>query len=289
MRQNFGDRVFQLCNGLLLGCSAAAALFPIYYVFVVSFTDPAEYLQKRIVLFPENWSLASYEYLLSTSAFPKAIGVSAFLATVGTACSLVVTSSLAYALSRKRMQGRRIILLLILFTILFSPGIIPNYLLVRELGLINKIWSVILVSLSSGWYVILMKGFFDSIPDSLEEAAAIDGCNDITAWIRIVLPLSLPALAAFGLFFAVSYWNQFFNALIYLNDADKWPIQVLLQNMLIDASGSSLGAIDPLIQPPPSETLKMAAVVIAVVPILMVYPFLQKHFAKGAMIGSVKG
>lgn len=187
------------------------------------------------------------------------------------------------------MQGRRIILLLILFTILFSPGIIPNYLLVRELGLINKIWSVILVSLSSGWYVILMKGFFDSIPDSLEEAAAIDGCNDITAWIRIVLPLSLPALAAFGLFFAVSYWNQFFNALIYLNDADKWPIQVLLQNMLIDASGSSLGAIDPLIQPPPSETLKMAAVVIAVVPILMVYPFLQKHFAKGAMIGSVKG
>jgi putative aldouronate transport system permease protein len=289
LKLQFGDKLFNGMNILVLGVIACVTIFPLYYVFVVSFTDPNEYIRKTVVLFPEKWSLASYEYLLSTTAFPKALGVSGFLATVGTLCSLAVTSSLAYALSRKRLRGRRFFLLLILFTILFSPGMIPNYLLIRELGLINSIWSVIFVSLSSGWFVILMRGFYDSIPEELDEAAAIDGCNDITAWIRIILPLSLPALAAFGLFYAVGYWNQYFNALLYLNDPAKWPIQVLLQNMLIDASSSSLGDVDPLMQPPPGETLKMAAVVIAITPIIMVYPFLQKHFAKGAMVGSIKG
>jgi putative aldouronate transport system permease protein len=289
LRQGIGDKIFQASNMTILGIISLVTMFPLYYVVIVSFTDPYEFIHKPMVLFPENWSLASYKYLLSTSAFPKALGVSAFLAIVGTLCSLVITSTLAFSLSRKRFRGRRAILLLILFTILFNPGIIPNYLLIRELSLIDSIWSVILVSLSSGWYVILMRGFFDSIPEELDEAAAIDGCNDITAFFRIVLPLALPAIAAFGMFFAVAYWNQYFNAMLYLNNAEKWPIQVLLQNMLIDSSSSSLGDVDPLITPPPSETLKMAAVVIAITPIVMVYPFLQKHFAKGAMVGSVKG
>ncbi|MFC0472162.1 carbohydrate ABC transporter permease [Halalkalibacter kiskunsagensis] len=288
MKASLGNRIFDIANIIFLGLVALVSAFPIYYVFIVSFTEPAEFLQKSIVLFPENWSLASYKYLLSAGSFVQSLGVSSFLAVVGTVCSLVITSSLAYALSRKKFKGRKFILLLVLFTILFNPGIIPNYLLVRELGLIDSLWSVILVSLSNGWFVILMKGFYDSIPETLVEAATIDGCNDFTAWIRIVLPLSLPAIAAFGLFFAVAYWNQYFNALLYLNDASKWPIQVLLQNMLIDSSSSSLGDVDPLMQPPPSETLKMAAVIIAIVPILMVYPFLQKHFAKGVMIGSIK-
>ncbi|MBM7573549.1 ABC transporter permease subunit [Aquibacillus albus] len=288
MKLSLGDKIFNIANVIFLGLIALVTMFPIYYVFVVSFTEPAEYLQKTIVLWPDNWSLASYRYLLSAPTFIQAIGVSTFLAVVGTLCSLIVTSSFAYALSRKKFKGRRVILLLVLFTILFSPGIIPNYLLVKELGLINSLWSVILVSLSNGWFVILMKGFYDSISDTLVEAATIDGCNDITAWIKIILPLSLPSIAAFGLFFAVQYWNQYFNALLYLNDASKWPIQVLLQNMLIDSSSSSLGDVDPLIKPPPSQTLKMAAVVIAIVPIICVYPFLQKHFAKGVMIGSIK-
>ncbi|MCJ7841308.1 carbohydrate ABC transporter permease [Lederbergia sp. NSJ-179] len=288
MKGSLGDKIFNTFNIMILGIVAIVTFFPIYYVFVVSFTEPSEYLQKNLVLLPEHWSLASYKYLLSADAFIQSLGVSTFLTVVGTFCSLLITSSLAYALSRKKFKGRRFLLLLILFTILFSPGIIPNYLLIKELGLLNSLWSVILVSLSNGWFVILMKGFYDSIPDTLVEAATIDGCNDITAWIKIILPLSLPSIAAFGLFFAVAYWNQYFNALLYLNDASKWPIQVLLQNMLIDASGSSLGDVDPLIQPPPTETLKMAAVVIAIVPILLVYPFLQKHFAKGVMIGSIK-
>lgn len=289
MDKTWGNRLFNTANIIVLGLIALITVFPIYYVVIVSFTDPAEYIRKGMVLFPEKWSIEAYSYLLSTKAFPNSLGISAFLATVGTACSLLITSSLAYTLSRRRLHGRRLILLLILFTILFSPGIIPNYILIRELGLINSLWSVILVTMSSGWFVILMKGFFESIPESLDEAAAIDGCNDITTFFRIVLPLSMPALAAFGLFYAVAYWNQYFNALIYLNDPNKWPIQVLLQNMLVSASNSTLAMEDTISQPPPSETLKMAAVVIAITPILCVYPFLQKHFAKGVMVGSIKG
>ena len=288
MKLSTGEKVFNITNVVFLGLVALVAMFPLYYVLIVSFTEPAEFVQKTIIIWPEDWSLDAYRYLLSAPTFMQAIGVSAFLAIVGTLCSLLVTSSFAYSLSRKKFKGRKIILMLVLFTILFGPGIIPNYLLIKELGLLNSIWAVILVSLTSGWYVILMKGFYDSLPDSLIEAAMIDGCNDITAWIRIILPLSLPSIAAFGLFFAVAYWNQYSNALLYLNDASKWPIQVLLQNMLIDSSSSSLGDVDPLIKPPASQQLKMAAVIIAIVPILFVYPFLQKHFAKGVMIGSIK-
>lgn len=285
------DRIFQAVNAILLGIISLITFFPLYYVFVVSFTEPSAYRSSELQLFPKAWSLDSYKYLMSTNAFLNATGNSVFLALVGTALSLLITSCLAYAISRKRLLGRKIIMLLILLTTLFNPGIIPPYLLVRDLHLINSIWSLILPVLTNGWYVLLMKGFFDSIPTSLEEAARIDGCNDVSVWYRVILPLSLPSLAAFGLFYAVAYWNTFFTALLYINEFSKQPLQVLLQNMLIDAStaaGGSVAAEMMSEQRIPPETLKMAAVVVATVPILLVYPFLQKHFAKGAMVGSVK-
>ncbi|WP_199619483.1 carbohydrate ABC transporter permease [Paenibacillus alkalitolerans] len=289
MREHIGSRIFNAANMAFLALVAAVTLFPIYYVVVVSFTDPIEYLQRKLVLFPAKWSLSSYEYLLNNGSFMRSIGNSLFLATVGTACSLTVTAALAYAISRKRLAGRRMFLFLILFTILFNPGIIPNYLVVKEAGLLNSLWSLIIPSLSSGWFVILMKSFFDNIPDALEEAATIDGCNDLAIFARIILPLSLPAIAAFGLFYAVMYWNMYFNALLYLNDYEKWPIQLVLQNIISDSAAGMLMEDRLTQQPPPSEMLKMAAVVIAVAPILCVYPLLQKHFAKGVMVGSVKG
>ncbi|WP_248924240.1 carbohydrate ABC transporter permease [Paenibacillus hamazuiensis] len=288
MKKSASDRVFDAVNITILGLVALLTFFPIYYVFVVSFTDPIEYMQKKFILFPQHWSLASYDYLLGTKTFLRSIGNSAYLAIVGTALSLIVTAALAYAVSRRRLPGRNMFSLLILLTILFSPGIIPNYLLIRDMNLINNMWSLILPALASGWNVILMRSFFSSIPTELEEAASIDGCNDITTFIRIILPLSLPSLAAFGLFYAVGYWNSYFSALIYLNDPQKWPIQVLLNNMLQNAQNSDLGQ-DAFVAAPPAETLKMAAVVVATLPILFVYPFLQKHFAKGSMVGSVKG
>lgn len=285
------DRLFDTCNLILLAVIGIATFFPFYYVFVVSFTEPSEFIGKGLVLFPEKWSLKSYEYLLSTDAFMRSMGNSVYITVVGTAMSLLVTSGLSYALSRRRLQGRKIILFAILLTMLFNPGLIPSYLLVRDLHLINSTWSLILPVLTNAWYVFLMKSFFDSIPASLEESARIDGGNDMTVWFRIVLPLSLPSLAAFGLFYAVSYWNTFFYALLYINDFEKQPLQVLLQNMLIDASTASGGAAAAEMmaeQRIPPETIKMAAVVIATIPIVLVYPFLQKHFAKGVMLGSVK-
>jgi putative aldouronate transport system permease protein len=291
MRLQFADRLFIAANTTMLTLIALLCLFPLYYIGVLSFTDPEEYIKSGVLLFPDKWSTVSYEYIFSSQSFVRSIGVSTFLASTGTVISLFVTSGIAYMLSRKRLPGRRLLLLMILLTTLFQPGIIPPYLLVRELGLINSIWSLILPVLSSGWYVLLMKGFFDNMPDGLEEAASIDGCGDIGVWIRIILPLSLPAMAAFGLFYAVAYWNTFFHAILYINDHEKWPLQVVLRNMLIDSSTSSGGSSIELSgdQPPPSETIKMAAVMVATVPILLIYPFLQKHFAKGAMVGSVKG
>ncbi len=289
MKSSLTDRIFISFCIAFLSIVGILTLFPLYYVFTVSFTSPEEYTSKGFVLFPETWSLISYRYIFSTRAFVNAIGISAFLATVGTAISVLLTSSFAYTLSRKRLKGRRVLMLLVLLTTLFQAGIIPDYLLVRELGLMNSLWALIFPVMTSGWYVLLMKGFYDSIPEALQEAATIDGCNEIGVWLRIVLPLSVPSMVAIGLFFAVGYWNTFFHAMLYINDHLKWPLQILLRNMIVDSSTSmggsmSLGNDLQL----PAETIKMAAVVVATAPIVMVYPFLQKHFAKGAMIGSVK-
>jgi putative aldouronate transport system permease protein len=293
MRESLGDRIFGMANVLLLVVVGIVTLFPLYYVFVVSFTEPSEYVEKYgFVLFPSKWSVGAYEYLLSTSAFIRATGVSAFLATVGTILSLIVTSAFAFGLSRKRLRGRKAMMIMVMFTILFNPGIIPTYLLVRDLGLINSVWALIVPVLTSGWYVILMKSFFDSIPVELEEAAMIDGCNDLSIFFRIILPLSVASLAAFGLFYAVAYWNTFFSAVLYINDFTKVPLQIVLRNMLIDSDTSVGGAVAVEMASDkqlPTQTIKMAAVVVSTVPILMVYPFLQKHFTKGVMLGSVKG
>ncbi|WNR46062.1 carbohydrate ABC transporter permease [Paenibacillus roseipurpureus] len=285
MKRHVSELIFEYANYIFLFIIGAACIFPLYYVFVVSISDPIEYLHSKLLLFPTKITFINYKYIFSTPLFTRATGVSAFLSTVGTAMSIIVTSALAYALSRKRMLARKYLLLAIVFTTLFNPGLIPNYLLVRNLGLINHIWALIIPVLSSGWNVLLLKSFFDSIPESLEEAAIIDGCNDIQVWFRIVLPLSLPALATFSLFFAVAYWNTFFNAIMYINDFKKWPLQIVMQTLLIDSSTQS--AYNEQIANP--QALKMAAVVIATTPIMCVYPFLQKHFAKGVMLGAVKG
>ncbi|ULL15999.1 carbohydrate ABC transporter permease [Paenibacillus sp. H1-7] len=293
MRESLGDRIFNITNIVLLIIVALVTLFPLYYVFVVSFTEPGEFADKNgFVLLPSRWSTGAYEYLLSTSAFIRATGVSAFLATAGTLLSLMITSAFSFGLSRKRLRGRNIMLFMVMFTILFNPGIIPVYLLVRDLGLINSVWSLIIPVLTSGWYVILMKSFFDSIPIELEEAAMIDGCNELTIFFRIILPLSAASLAAFGLFYAVAYWNTFFSAVLYINDFTKVPLQIVLRNMLIDSDTAVGGASAVEMASDkqlPTQTIKMAAVVISTLPILIVYPFLQKHFTKGVMLGSVKG
>jgi putative aldouronate transport system permease protein len=214
--------------------------------------------------------------------------VSIYITVVGTFINLLFTSLMAYPLAKTQLRGRQIILLGVLFTMLFGGGMIPTYFVVKALHLTNSLWALMIPSAISAFNLIVLKNFFQNIPDGLEDSARIDGCNDVGVLFRIVLPLSLPAMATFGLFYAVGHWNQFFNAILYINDNRMWPIQVLLREIVILAQ-SSIGdtTIDSAdIQP---LTIRMAVIVFATIPILMVYPFLQKHFAKGVMLGSVKG
>lgn len=292
MQKSLGYRLFNAVNYIVLAIIGLLTLLPFLYVIIISFTDPVEYLSKPLILIPEKWSLSAYRYILSTNAFIRAMGVSAFLAIVGTLLSLMVTSALAYALSRKRLKGKKFFLVAILLTMLFNPGMIPNYFIVYGFHLIDSVWALILPALTSAWYVFLMRNFYQEIPDELEEAAKIDGCSDIGVFIRVILPVSVSALAAFGLFFAVSYWNTYFAGVLYINKDALRPMQVLLQQMLISASSTVDPAVAAMLESEhtvPPQVIKMAAVVVTSLPIVMVYPFLQKYFVKGMMVGSVKG
>ncbi|MDQ1912647.1 carbohydrate ABC transporter permease [Paenibacillus sp. GD4] len=286
--KTIGNRIFDIMNYTLLLLTALICVLPFVYVLAVSFTSPAEVARGGLILWPKEWSLASYKYIFSTDTLFRSMMVSIYITVLGTLINLLFTSLMAYPLAKSHLRGRQTILLGVLFTMLFGGGLIPTYFVVKALHLTNTLWSLMIPSAISAFNLIVLKNFFQQIPDGLEDSARIDGCNDVGVLFRIVLPLSLPAMATFGLFYAVGHWNQFFNAILYISDNTKWPIQVLLREIVILAS-SSIGdnTIDSAdIQP---LTIRMAVIVFATVPILLVYPFLQKHFAKGVMLGSVKG
>ncbi len=283
-----GNRIFDIVNALLLILTAVICVLPFVYVLAVSFTSPAEVAKGGLILWPKEWSLASYRYIFSTDTLFRSMLVSIYITVLGTIINLFFTSLMAYPLAKSRLRGRQVILLGVLFTMLFGGGMIPTYFVVKGLHLTNSLWSLMIPGAISAFNLIVLKNFFQQIPDGLEDSGRIDGCTDVGVLFRIVLPLSLPAMATFGLFYAVGHWNQFFNAILYINDSHLYPIQVLLRQIVI-LSQSSIGdtSIDTTeIQP---LTIRMAVIVFATVPILLVYPFLQKHFAKGVMLGSVKG
>lgn len=286
--QTWGNRLFDIINHSILFIVAIVCVLPFVYVLAVSFASPAEVAKGGLILWPKEWSLVSYQYIFSSDTLPRSLLVSIYITVVGTLINLAFTSLMAYPLSKPHLRGRNPILLGVLITMLFSGGMIPTYFVVNGLNLTNTLWSLMIPSAISAFNLIVLKNFFQQIPDGLEDSAKIDGSNDLGVLIRIVLPLSLPAMATFGLFYAVAHWNTFFNAILYINDNEKWPIQVLLREIVILAQSrvgdSSFDEMD--VQP---LTIRMAVIVFATVPILLVYPFLQKHFAKGVMLGSVKG
>lgn len=287
--KTISSRIFSAINFTLLALIALITILPIMHVVAGSFTTTAELAANKFVLIPKVWSLEAYKYIFSTNTIFKAMGVSIGVTVVGTFLSLLITSLMAYALARRDLDGRKVVNFMVVFTMLFHGGMIPTFLVVKELGLIDTYASLILPSAISAFNMIILKTFFQNIPDGLEESAKIDGCNDFGILFRIVLPLSLPALATIGLFYAVTYWNTYMNAILYLDDSAKWPIQVLLRQIVVLASGMDHSATLDAAAPPPDQTIKMAVIVVATLPILCVYPFLQKHFAKGAMLGSMKG
>ncbi|BFT72688.1 carbohydrate ABC transporter permease [Paenibacillus sp. P36] len=291
IRQSLGSRIFDIVNVVVLIAIALITLIPFVFVLSGSLTASEELILRGVVLIPTKLSLDGYKYIFSTKTILWSLSVTAFITIAGTLINLFFTTLTAYPLARNEFMGRRPIMLLILFTMLFSGGMIPTFLVVKSLGLLNSYGSLLIPGAISAFNLIIIRNFFQQLPDGLEESAKIDGCNDFQILIRIVLPLSLPAMATFALFYAVGHWNTFFNAILYINDTTKWPIQVWLRQIVILSQGG-VGDSQQMgsdYVAPPGEVIKMAVIVVSTVPILLVYPFLQKHFAKGVLLGSVKG
>ncbi|WP_282942714.1 carbohydrate ABC transporter permease [Paenibacillus sp. RC67] len=283
-----GSRAFDVTNIVILTLCAFMTLFPFIYILATSLAPLQQVLRGGVILWPETFTWDAYQTIFTNTHFVRSLYTTFFITVVGTITNLLFTTFMAYPLAKKRLKGRRTILFLVVFTILFSGGLIPSYMIVKSFGLINSVWSLIIPGAISAFNLIIMKNFFQGIPEELEEAARIDGCKNLGVLFRIVLPLSMPALATFTLFYAVGHWNQFFAAVIYITKSNLWPIQVVLRQMIIEGSTQEFEQAMGELKIIPA-TIKMAAIIVATVPILFVYPFLQKHFAKGVLLGSVKG
>lgn len=265
-------------------------ILPFLYIIAVSFSPAAESMSGTFYIWPKSWTLDAYNYLLHANSFMSSIKNSLIITVMGTCISLFVSITLAYAISKKFLPGRRAMMLLIFFTMIFHGGLIPNYLVVKNLGLIDSYWAVVLPAASSAFNILVIRSFFQSLPESLDEAARIDGAGEFRILFSIVLPLSKPIIATFTLFFTVQFWNDFFSSVIYINDTSRWPIQPLLRQMVAIGSSniSAEASVDASLAANLGPNVQNAAILLAMLPIIIVYPFLQKYFAKGAMLGSIK-
>jgi ABC-type glycerol-3-phosphate transport system permease component len=265
-------------------------LFPFVYVTAVSFSSARDALAGGLILWPKNPSLEAYQAIFRGGIVARALGVSVGLVLVGTTAKMIATVALAYGLSKRGVPGAKFVLFLVLGTLLFRPGLIPSYLLVRNLGMIDTYQSLILPGLISAFYLVILRNFFMNIPVELLEAARLDGASDWQVLWQIVLPLSKAALAVIALFYGVDIWNAFFNAILYINNASMWPIQLVLRQYVLQGSAlASAVTLDPNQPPPAAQTVQMAIVVVATLPILLVYPFLQRYFTRGVLTGAIKG
>lgn len=283
--------LFVSARAVVLAIACAAVVVPFVAILSTSVsTQDGITHSGGFVLIPSHISFAAYQAVLSGGVVTKALAVSIGITAVGTSLSLAATVGLAYSLSRPGSLGHKPMLLLTLFTLLFNPGMIPMYLLVKQLGLIDSYAALILPVLINAFNVIVMRSFFLEIPQELVESARIDGAGELRILGNIMLPLARAVIAVIGLFYAVSYWNSFFSALLYMNSTDKWPMQLVLRTFIVNETpiGTEVAASGADVMPP-QLSIQMAILVLSIVPILLVYPFLQKHFAKGLMIGAVKG
>jgi ABC-type glycerol-3-phosphate transport system permease component len=273
-----------------LGWIVIVMIFPLVYVFAVSFSSAKDVLGGGLILFPRNPTLEAYRAIFEGGVVTRALRVSVGLTVIGTLLQMIATTMLAYGLSKPGVPGARFALFIVLGAFLFTPGMIPSYLLVKELGLLDTYASLIVPGLIGAFNLIVMRNFFMNLPQELLDAARVDGANDMQIFLRIVLPLSKAVIAVVALFYGVGIWNAFFNAVLYIYDASKWPIQLVLRQYVLQGSSlASATQLDPTQPPPPPQTIQMAIVVVATVPILLVYPFLQKYFTKGVLTGAIKG
>ncbi|MGI6636427.1 MAG: carbohydrate ABC transporter permease [Christensenellales bacterium] len=291
MRRKLSERISSIILYGVMIFLAFVTLYPFWHVIMYSISDPIQAMGGGIFLYPRGFSLIGYQTLFKTKQIFTAYGNSLFLLVVGTSLNVVFTALLAYPLSIQRFKGRNAITMMVFFTMLFSGGMIPNYLLVDALGLLNSRWALILPGLISAWNTIVMKNYFQSIPASLEESASIDGASPLVILVRIIVPVSMPVIATVALWCAVGHWNNYFNVVLYIFDLDKQTLPIYLRSMLastaMDQATQSGVSFDTAAITP--ETMKMSTIVASVLPMLIIYPFIQKYFIKGIMVGSIKG
>ncbi|KOY16748.1 carbohydrate ABC transporter permease [Paenibacillus xylanivorans] len=288
-----GDRIFNVINHFLLIIITLIVIYPLVFVLSASFSDPQAVLRGEMFLWPKGINLHSYEKIFQNKDILRGYSNTLIYTLVGTLINLVMTILAAYPLSRKDFIGRNAIMALFVFTMFFSGGLIPTYMLIKNLGMLNTLWVMIIPNAVSIWNIIIMRTFFQqSIPNELHEAATIDGCSNIQILTRIILPLSMPIIAVTILFYAVGHWNAFFNAMLYLSDKNKFPLQLILREILIQGQTNDMVKMSTesaIKQQREVEGIKYAVLVVANIPVLMLYPFLQRYFVKGVMIGAIKG
>lgn len=287
-----GEIIFDIGNAVFLGILTLIFLYPMWYVIMAAFSDPARFVSHTGLLWlPEGFSLAGFKMVLRTASIVTGYGNIILYVITGTALNILLTSTGAYVLSRKKLYIRRFLSLAIVFTMYLSGGLIPFYLTVRNLGLYNTRLALILPVAVNTWNLIVMRTSMSQVPDSLEEAAKIDGANDFVILFRVILPVIKSTVAVMVLFYAVQHWNSWFNAMIFLQDRSKYPLQLFLREILLSgsmtdiATGSTGEDVNNVLT---MNMLKYCTIVVSTLPILCIYPFLQKYFVKGVMIGSVK-
>lgn len=291
-KRSFGEVIFDIGNVVFLGLLSHVFLYPVWYVVMAAFSDPSRFVSHTGLLWlPEGFSLSGFQMVLKTASILTGYANTILYVVAGTALNILLTSMGAYVLSRRKLYIRRFLSLAIVFTMYLSGGLIPFYLTVRNLGLYNSRWALILPVAINTWNLIVMRTSMSQVPESLEEAAKIDGANDFVILFGIVLPVIKSTIAVMVLFYAVQHWNAWFNAMIFLQDRSKYPLQLFLREILLSgsmtdiAAGSSGEDVNNILT---MNMLKYCTIVVSTLPILCVYPFLQKYFAKGVMIGSVK-
>lgn len=292
IKKSVGYRIFSIVNYILLLLVVFITLYPMYYVFIVSISNGTYVSRGAVHFLPKGITLSAYKTVFDNSDIWRAYLNTIIYTTLGTAINIVLSSMCAYPLSRKEFYGRSVFTFIIAFTMFMSGGMIPLYLVVLKLGLIDTMWAIVLPPAINTFNMIIMRTFFQGIPISLQESAFLDGANDLIILWKIILPLSKPIMATMILFYAVQHWNSFFSALIYLNSKSKYPVQILLRNIVIAGEfadqQTSIGSVESNFAVV-ATNYKYAVIIISVIPILLVYPFLQKYFAKGVMVGALKG
>ncbi len=292
IKESLTDRIFLTIIYIILSILAIAVLYPLIYIVSSSFSSPSAVTSGRVWLFPVDFSLEGYKVVFKHPQIITGYTNSLIYTILGTLISVSLTVFIAYPLSRKNFVGRNILMVFIVFTMLFYGGLIPTYLVVKELGMIDSRWAMIIPNAVAVWQVIIARTFFQTtISEELVEASEMDGCSDFRFLFSVVLPLSKPIIAVLILMYAVGQWNAYFDALIYLKSETLHPLQLVLRNIIIlnTTSGTSMEASEMLARQQLADLMKFSLIVVASLPVLIIYPFVQKHFVKGMLIGSIKG